>query len=100
MMKSQDKNTRSLFDALEAKGWVWESERLYAPNKTFWTEGTKNQNAPVETLLSMRERMKATLGNLRANKPMHLNTKQYHDWVSDLESLVSTIEELLANQNV
>ena len=79
MMKSQDKSPGSLFDALEAKGWVWESERLYAPNKTFWTEGTKSQSTPLGMLLSMRERMKVALGNLRANKPAHLNTKQYQD---------------------
>lgn len=93
-MKSQDKNSESLFHALEARGWVWENERLYAPNKTFWTEGTKSESTPLGMLLNMRERMKVALGSLKANKPAHLNTKQYDDWVRDMESLVNTIEEL------
>ncbi len=99
MMKSQVTNPQSLFNALEAKGWVWENERLYAPNKTFWTEGTKGQSTPLGMLLNMRERMKVTLENLKTDKPTHLNTKQYQNWVIDMESLVNTIEELLDNQN-
>jgi hypothetical protein len=99
-MKSQDNNPGSLFDALQAKGWVWENERLFAPNRTFWTEGTKSQTTPLAMLLNMREGMNVALGSLRANKPAHLNTKQYQDWVSDMGSLVNTIEELLDNQNI
>ena len=99
-MKSQDKNSESLFHALEAKGWVWENERLYAPNKTFWAEGTKSLSAPLGMLLNMRERMKVALGSLKSNKPAHLNQKQYEGRVSDMESMSNTIEELLENQNV
>ena len=99
-MKSQSENPESLFHALEARGWVWENERLYAPNGTFWTQGTKSQSTPLGMLLNMRERMKVALANLKANKPTHLNQKQYEDWLSDMGSLVNTIEELLENQNV
>ena len=94
-MKSHAVSSESLFRALEARGWVWENERLYAPKSTFWVEGTKGQSTPLGILLNMRERMTVALANLRANQPGHLNTEQHQDWVSDMESLVNTIEEFL-----
>jgi hypothetical protein len=67
---------------------------FYAPNRFFWIEGTRTQNIPFGMLLKMSERMKVTLASLRTNKPQ-LTTEQFQDWISDMESLVNTIEELL-----
>ena len=100
MLNSQAINPESLFQALEARGWGWENERLYAPKSTFWVEGTKGQSTPLGVLLNMRERMTVALASLRANQPGHLSTEQHQDWVSDMESLVNTIEELLEIQTV
>ncbi len=101
MIESQDKDHASLFNALEAKGWVWENERLYAPNKTFWIEGTMRQRPTSGMLIGTHERIKVTVENLKIDKPAHLNGKQYEDWVSDMESLVKTLEELIEeNQNI
>jgi hypothetical protein len=97
-MKCQDTNPKSLFHALEAEGWVWDDERLYAPTRFFWIEGTRGQSIPFGMLVMMGERMKVTLASLRANKPAHLSTEQYHHFVGDMESLANTIEELLSNK--
>jgi len=96
-MKCHDKNPGSLFHVLERKGWVWDDERLYAPNRFLWIEGTRSQSVPFGMVLKMSERMKATLASLRQDKPAHLSTEQYKDWVGDMESLVNTIEGLLPN---
>jgi hypothetical protein len=97
-MKCRDTQTKSLLHALEAEGWVWTDERLYAPNRSFWIEGTRDQNIPFGMLSQMRESMIVTLASLRTTKPAHLTIEQYQDWVGDMESLVNTIEELLPNK--
>jgi len=99
-MESETEKPGSLFNVLEANGWAWEDERLYAPNRTFWTEGTKCQPTPLGMLLNMRERMEAVLQNLRVSKPSHLSAKQYQGWVSDMESLANTIKRLLESQGI
>lgn len=96
-MKFHLSNHESLFYALEARGWIFADERLYSPKRTFWIEGTENQSTPLGMLLNMGQRMKVVLENLRANKPAHLNSKQHQDWVSDMESLVNTIEAVIEN---
>ena len=78
-MKFRAVNSESLFHALEARGWVWENERLYAPKNTFWVEGTKDHSTPLGMLLNMRERMTVALASLRANQPGHLNTEQHQN---------------------
>ena len=99
-MNSHAINSKSLFHALEARGWIWEREHLNAPKGTFWIEGTRGQSTPLEMLLNIRESMTGALASLRASQPGHLNRKQQQDWVSDMESLVNTIDELLKNQIV
>jgi hypothetical protein len=94
----QDTHPKSLFHALEAEGWVWTDERLYAPSRLFWIEGTRDRSIPFEMLWQMRERMKVSLASLRANKPAHVPIEQYQDLVGDMESLMNTIEGLLPNE--
>lgn len=43
-MKVPDKKRVPLFIALEAEGWFWEDNRLYAPRKTFWIEGNRGRD--------------------------------------------------------
>ncbi len=90
-----DNEPTSLFKALEAAGWLWTDTRLYAPNRTFWIEGTKGQSTPVEMLLQMSERIKTSLASLQANKLDHLTSTQHQEFVDDMKCLVSAIEELL-----
>ena len=90
----------SLFDALESRGWVREGERLYPPNRTFWTQGTRGHKTPPGMLLNMRGRMKAALESNRANKPAHWSAQQHRDWVSDMESFVGALESLLEGEDV
>jgi hypothetical protein len=97
-MKCQDTHAKSLFPALEAEGWVWTDERLYAPSRSFWIEGTRDQSIPFEMLWQMRERMKVTLASLRGNKPAHVTIEQCQDLLGDMESLMNTIEGLLPNE--
>ena len=99
-MKSQGEISGSLFDALEPRGWVWEGERLYPPNRTFWTQGTKGQKTPPGMILNMHVRMKAALESNRASKPAHWSAEQHRDWVSDMESLVGTLESLLEKEGL
>jgi hypothetical protein len=94
-MKSQGEISGTLFDALESCGWVWEGERLYAPNRTFWTQGTRGQKTPPGMLINMRGSVKAALESNRASKPAHWSVEQHRDWVSDMESLMGTLESLL-----
>ena len=91
-------NSDSLFDALETKGWTWEAERLYAPKRTFWTEGTRSESTPLGMVLRLRERIATSLESLKATRPTHLTPKQHEDLLSDMESLVNTTEELLKSQ--
>ena len=99
-MESQGDISGSLFDALESRGWVWEGERLYPPNRMFWTQGARGQKTPPGMLFNMRGRMKAALESNRASRPAHWSAEQHRDWVSDMESLVDTLELLLGKEGI
>ena len=94
-MEHPTKARISLFAALEAEGWSWEKNRLYAPSRTFWVEGTRGQQTPLPMLVLMYERMKAALDTLAVNRPAHLEAEQYQCYVSDTESLVTTLSGLV-----
>src|SRR5687768_3464176 len=99
-MAPQGERTGSLFDALESRGWAWEGERLYPPNRTFWTRGTRGHKAPPAMLLSMRGVVKAALDNNRANRPDHWSAEYHRDWVSDMESMAGALESLLEDEGL
>ena len=90
--------SQSLYDTLEEKGWVWQNSHLYAPHKTFWLEGAKEQVLPYPMLVNMYQRMKGTFEQLLRNPLSHLSPEQYGDLVQDIESLVSTLQELVSEK--
>ena len=94
-MKYRQQSEDALYRALEAKGWRWEDERLYPPLKSFHLTGTKGHAPPLGTLLRMYEVMRHSLEALRRHRPEHVSEQRHTDWISDTESLVSTLEELL-----
>ena len=99
-MKSQGEESSSLFDALESRGWMWDGERLYPPNRTFWTQGTRGHKTPPGMLLNMHGNVKTALENNRSNKPAHWSAEQHGQWVSDMQSLAETLESLLEKEGI
>jgi len=99
-MNAQGEESGSLFDALESRGWAWEGERLYPPNRTFWAQGTLWHKTAPGMHLNMYRSVKAALENNRSVKPTHWSAEQHCQWVSDMESLVDTLESLLEKEGI
>src|SRR4029434_4584499 len=101
-MQAPEQSGNSLHRALELKGWCRENEWLYPPRKTFSLRGTDERTPPPGMYLHAR--MKHSLEVARRNRPDHLSARQHldsvSDWVSDMESPVSTLEELLKGNGV
>ena len=75
---------------------MWQNNHLYGPHKTFWLEGAKEQVLPYPMLANMYQRMKSTFEHLLQHPLSHLSPEQYGDFKQDLESLVSTVQELVS----
>ena len=98
-MQSSEQSGNSLHRALKLKGWCRENEWLYPPLKTFSLRGTEASLAPG-MLMHLHARTKHSLEAVKRNRPDHLSERQHLDLVSDMESLVSTLEELLKRDSV
>lgn len=94
-MQPPEHSGNSLHRALESKGWCRENEWLYPPRKTFSLGGTAERTPPPGMLMNLHARMKQSLEVVSRNKPDHLSERQHLDRISDMESLVETLEELL-----
>ena len=99
-MQAPEQSGNSLHHALELKGWCRENEWLYPPRKTFSLRGTEERTPPPGMLMNLHARMKHSLEVVRRNRPDHLSERQHLDWISDMESLVSTLEDLLKGNSV
>jgi hypothetical protein len=95
-MESQDKKRVSLFRALEAKGWFWENDCLYPPNKTFWIRGDDPTWGRV--LPKLYESMKSSLERMPEIEHLYHDKKKFQVWVEDTESLVTTLKELVEGE--
>ncbi len=84
----------ALFEALQAKGWHLEDNCLYSPTGgAIQLQG----NAYVQTdrVEGMYQRTKDILDEMLRYPPFHLDSRQYKNHIQDLESMVTTLKELL-----
>ncbi len=84
-----------LYNALEARGWRWEENRLYPPHKTFWVEGTHGTGVPPHTLERMYEKFKDMLERMPEIKHLYPDERFFQNWVEDTESIVNVLEVLV-----
>ena len=94
-MKYGEKDQIPLNTTLEEKGWLREGSRLYAPHKTFWTEGVNNEYVPRQILIRMFEKMKEALETMPQIEHLYADKEHFENWVKDTQSMVNTLEELL-----
>ena len=99
-MQASEQSGNSVHRALELKGWCRENEWLYPPRKTFSLQATEVSSLAPGMLMNLHARMKQSLEVVKRNRPVHLSERQHLDLVSDMESLVSTLEELLKRNSV
>jgi hypothetical protein len=95
-MTASDRVRVPLFDVLEAHGWYWEGDHLYAPRGSFAVLRNQESELPLWQLTRVHERMSQKLEALRQSRPAHLSVEHYDAFLSDLEALVSISRELIA----
>ncbi|MFO0550202.1 MAG: hypothetical protein U0271_17540 [Polyangiaceae bacterium] len=83
---------RRLFAGLEARGWSWREEVIYAPAESIWLE----RYHPWEgSLLDMCERMTARLERIQRNRDMYASPDDYAGVEKDTHILVGVLQELV-----
>jgi hypothetical protein len=95
-MKVSEQARVPLFDVLEARGWYWDGDQLYAPRGSFAVRRHQERELPLWQLAGVHGRMSKKLEGLRQNRPAHLSAERYAAFLSDLEALVSISRELIA----
>ena len=81
-----------LFAALQARGWQWRNESIYAPHASMWLLGLQPW---VGDLREFHERM---CGRLRRNEQagwMYPQASDHQHLVADTRSLVDALSDLL-----
>src|SRR5262245_27588046 len=76
----------ALITALLGQGWFWESDFIYAPNRTLWLHGSELWHG---TLMNFHETFSARVQKIIGMKVYHDDPKQHQQVVDDNQSLVS-----------
>ena len=82
----------SLLKALQARGWFWEGEFIYSPNRMLWLYGRILWNG---NLLNFHDTFAVRVKRIIAMKAWHADAQQHQYVVEDNRSLVSAFEEVL-----
>jgi hypothetical protein len=90
-MESPEEYREPLIKELEKRGWFWQSDIIYAPNKMLWLD----RNPDFGKLSDFHERWRERVQRIIKMKPYHKDPEQHRQVVEDNESLVSALEALL-----
>ncbi|HSB08756.1 MAG TPA: hypothetical protein VLM38_04555 [Blastocatellia bacterium] len=82
----------ALFEALESRSWFYRESFIYAPNQTMWLLVAEPWQAD---LAEFHERMAGRKERIIKNAGFHDNQEQHKNVVSDITSLIESIESLL-----
>lgn len=93
-MENRGHENLAFSKALQAKGWHLEDDFLYSPNGGQFKLGGSTE-LPRHIVERMYEKMKDTLDKMPESEHLYRDKEQFHNWVKDMESLVSTLKELL-----
>lgn len=90
-MKMSEEQRVTLLSKLEAKGWFWKGEFIYAPCETIWLRGS---DPWMNDLSEFHTRMSARLGRLLKSKASYPGIRQYNEIVCDNTILVYVLRWL------
>ncbi len=91
-MKMSEEQRLSLLSKLEAKGWFWKGEFIYAPHESMWLCGA---DPWMNDLPEVHTRMFARLGRLVQRKADYSDEQRHKEIVSDTASLVVVLRWLI-----
>jgi hypothetical protein len=94
-MTISEKIRKPLFTTLEARGWWWEGEHLYAPRRSFAIERHQERELPLFQLIEVHEKMSQRLEELKEGKAELKSSPKDEDYFCDLEELVDALSELI-----
>jgi hypothetical protein len=83
---------KTLFDALQEKGWRWREDVLYAPNEGFWL--MKSQPW-VEDLQDFHERMIARLERIKRNRDAYKAEADYKNVFNNTADSVEILQKMV-----
>jgi len=92
-MELSEKDRITLLANLEANGWIWENDFIYAPHKTIWFFGTSPWQGD---LADFHERMAARFERLARDKRLHPDPRQHQNALDDTQNLVDILEEMMS----
>ena len=84
-----------LFESLEARGWFWRDDTIYAPNSSMWLLG---QTPWVGDLVDFHERMCGRLQRNENHGWLCENAQDHDDLVMDTRSLVEVLTRMLSRR--
>jgi hypothetical protein len=85
----------AVLEMLEDRGWQWQGDFIYAPNKMLWL----NKDLDFGTLKEFHKRFYERLAKMKAIMPEPQYEPVYRQVVDDNESLVNVLSELLEKEN-
>lgn len=85
----------ALLDNLEARGWFYRENFIYAPNQTMWLLATEPWQGD---LAEFHERMVGRKQRVIKNAGFHDNQEQHKNVVDDTASLIAAIENILQEE--
>ena len=83
---------KTLFNALQKKGWHWREDVLYAPNEGFWLDGPQPW---VENLQDFHERMTARLERIQRNRDIYKVEADYQNTFDNVAGLVEVLQKMV-----
>lgn len=91
-MPLNNQQREGLLKMLEAKGWFWRDDFIFAPNETMSLHGATpwDKNLP-----DFYERMVGRKQRIIKNKAYHRDETDHKKVVDDVSSLVDVLEELI-----
>jgi len=84
---------KELLAGLEARGWTWRDEFIYAPHATMWLSGSLPW---VGDLPEFHERMSGRLQRNMQAGGMYEEEADHQNLVADTKGLVDTLTDMLS----
>jgi hypothetical protein len=93
-MEPNSDHREAVLRMLENRGWQWQGDLIYAPNRMLWL----HRGLDFGTLEEFYERFFERLAKMKAITPKPENETVYHEVVDDNQSLVDVLTELVEKQ--
>ena len=87
--------SQAIIRYLRGSGVVLGGRPPLSPTRLLHYREHKERELPLFMLVRVHEKMSQKLEGLRQNKPTHMSSRRYEDFLSDSEGLVGTLHELI-----